>query len=336
MSVKVGKNIVLDYLSFTVKWSEAGVKDVAKSMNLGELKMMTYGGMGYTQSAFFLDGGRIFWHDERPEMGIHIRLNSTSMALVGLTALGAINRVLDMGGQITRLDIAFDDLDGLLDINHMHEKLLAGNVQTRFRKVARIQGAIIGLSQNIGDTINVGSRTSHAFVRVYDKKREQEARGKDVSGIDTWTRVELELKSEKAHMFAGLLGECAAGNDLDAPAILCSNLLWGLLDFKIPNPDDENKSRWDTSHWWADFLEATAKLTLSIPSPEKTIEGAKAWVKNQVAPTLAMIVLSYPDHNDVSGYEFIMDAIQKGEDRLTEEQKRRLDLYNVQMRLDID
>jgi len=336
MPLKVGKNIVLDYLSFTVPYSENGVEKVAQSMNLGELKPQTYGGMGYTQSAFFLDGGRIFWHEERPEMGIHIRLNSTSMALVGLTALGAINRVLDMGGQITRLDIAFDDLDGLLDINHMHEKLLAGNVQTRFRKVARIQGAIIGLSQNIGDTINVGSRTSHAFVRIYDKKREQEARGKDVSEIGTWTRVELELKAEKAHMFAGLLGECAAGEDKDAPAILCSNLLWGLLDFKQHNPDDENKSRWDTSHWWADFLEATAKLTLSIPTPEKTIEDAKSWVKNQVAPTLAMIVLSYPDHNDVSGYEFIIDSIRKGEERLTEEQKRRLSLYNAQMRLDID
>lgn len=335
MSVKVGKNILLDYLSFTMSHSENGVEKIVKSMNLGELKQSTYGGMGYAESAFFLDGGRIFWHDERPEMGIHVRLNSSSMSLVGLTALGTINRVLDMGGKITRLDIAFDDLDGLLDITHMHEKLVAGNVQTRFRRVSRIQGATIGLSQNIGDTINIGKRTSHAFVRIYDKKREQEARGKDVSEIHMWTRVELELKSEKAHMFAGLLGECAADPDNDKPAVLCSNLLWGLLDFKTPNPDDENKSRWVTSYWWADFIQATSKLTLSIAAPDKTIEGAKAWVDNQVAPTLAMIILSYPDHNDVSGYEFIMDAIQKGEGRLSDEQKRRLSLYNDQMRLNM-
>lgn len=335
MSVPVGSNIVLDYLSFTIPYSEGGLERVVKAMDLGDLQHVHYGGMGYTQSAFFLDGGRVFWHDERHEMGIHVRINSASISLLGLTALGIINRVLVMGGRITRIDIAFDDLLGLLDIAHMHEKLVVGNVVTRFRKVARVQGAEIGRSRNIGDTVNIGNRTSHAFIRIYDKKRELEARGKDTSEIDTWTRVELELKSEKAHMFGGLLAQLATDKDQAAPALLCSNLLWGLLDFKTPNPEDENKSRWNTSGWWAEFIQASEKLTLTIPLPEKTIEGAKDWVHNQVAPTLAMIVLSYPDRNEVSGYDFIMDSIKKGEERLNDQQKRRLALYNDQRKANI-
>lgn len=327
-----GDNVLLDYLSFTVPYSKDAINSLMLGLQAGKLVENDFGGMGYASSAFILDGGRIFWHADRPEMGIHVRLNPSSLHLTGFTALGLLNYVLDKGGKITRLDIAFDDMAGLLDMQQMYEKLLSGSVTTRFRKVARVQGTEIGHNRPIGDTINIGARASQAFVRIYDKKQEQESRGKDVSGIDNWTRVELELKSEKAHMFSGVLARTVTSTGGGTAEQLCVNLLYGLLDFKEPNPVDDNKTRWDTSSWWQEFLQAERKLKLSLPPPTKTLDDAKGWIKNQVAPTLAMIVLSLDDVEGVSGYDFIMKAIADGADRLSIEQKRRLDLYNAEQK----
>jgi phage replication initiation protein len=332
MDAEFGQNVLLDYLSFTVPFSEKMLEKLAQGLEVGEIKENGFGGMGYVSSAFILDGGRFFWHEDRPEMGIHVRLNPASLSLTGFTALGLLNYVLDKGGKVTRLDVAFDDMAGLLDMQHMYEKLLSGAVTTRFRKVARVQGAELGTNRKIGDTINVGARASQAFVRIYDKKREQESKGKDVSLIENWTRVELELKSQKAHMFARLLTQTATSKDQGTAAELCAKLLYGLLDFKEVNPADDNKTRWDTSPWWLKFVQAESKLRLSIPPSEKTLENAMSWVRLQVAPTLAMIVLSLPDVENVSGYDFIMNSIKDGEERLSNEQKKRLILYNEQQK----
>lgn len=328
VATEIGENILLDYLSFTLPFFKDMLEKIPEVFGTDPLDPIGYGGMGYTESATILDGGRVYWHPDKPEMGIHVRLPGSSLSLTGFTALGILNQVINMGGRIVRLDIAFDDLAGLLDMDEMYQKLLAGSVVTRFRKVARIQGVEIGQNRKIGDTVNVGVRTSHAFVRIYDKKREQEAKGRDVAGIESWTRVELELKSQKAHMFGKLLADSVYSTAEEGPAELSVNLLWGLLDFKEIDPDDQNKSRWDTSEWWQEFLQAERKLMLSIPQLEKTINDAKRWLHDQVAPTLAMVMLSLPDDNDVSGYDFIMDSVAKGEDRLSKAQQKRLKLYN--------
>ena len=333
MSTDFGENILLDYLSFTVPFSEEMLEMLVKGLQTGPLVETGYGGMGYTSSANILDGGRIFWHTERPEMGIHLRLNGQSLSLTGFTALGLLNYALDKGGRITRLDIAFDDLLGLLDVQHMYEKLLSGAVTTRFRKVARVQGAAVGENRKIGDTLNIGSRSSQAFVRIYDKKAEQEYRGIDVSEIGSWTRVELELKKEKAHMFSGLLARSSTSKDNGTAGEMSVNLLYGLLDFKVVDQNDDNKTRWATSGWWLEFLGANKKLRLSIPVSIKTIDTAKRWVATQVAPTLAMILLSEMDDNGVSGYDFIMDSIFLGQERLSIEQRNRLKRYNEQQKV---
>lgn len=327
-----GENVLLDYLSFTVPYSTDALNALMLGLQAGELKENDFGGMGYVSSAFILDNGRIFWHADRPEMGIHVRLNPASLHLTGFTALGLLNYVLDKGGKVTRLDVAFDDMAGLLDMQQMYEKLLSGAVTTRFRKVARVQGVELGSNKPIGDTINVGARASQAFVRIYNKKNEMEGKGKDVSKIENWTRIELELKSQKAHMFAQLLARTATDTDDGTAAELCAKLLYGLLDFKEVDSSDGNKTRWDTSSWWLEFIQSESKLRLSIPPPAKTLENAMTWVRLQVAPTLAMIVLSLPDMENVSGYDFIMNSIADGAERLSVEQTKRLALYNEQQK----
>jgi len=324
----VNTNIVLDYLSFTVPFEQANFDKLHSLFDKADVNVLTYGGMGYQSSATILDGGKMFWHSERREMGIHVRLNPKSLGMIATTPIGMLNIIYDLKGKITRFDLAFDDRSGLLNLDEIHEKILAGDVVTRWRKVSRISGAGVGTSRKTGDTVNVGTRQSDAFLRIYDKKLERETKGVDVSNIEWWVRVELELKGDKANEFSSILAQTAFGKSQKSAGQLCASLLWGMIDFKDRDQSDTNKSRWPTSSFWRKFVGQASKMKLSIVEHEKTIDDSKEWIDKIVGPTLAMIMLTVLDDDGNSGYDFIMDCIKRGENRMTKEQQMRLQLYN--------
>ncbi len=332
MSSKIEETILLDYLSFTVKYSGKMLERIYNAFDVEDETLNGFGGMGYTESVFVLDGGRVFWHPDRPEMGIHVRLNSASVAQSGFTAFGLIGRVLDMEAKIKRIDIALDDFEGLLDLDEVYKNLRDGDVVTRFRRVGRIESSKLGEIEGSGLTVSLGSRSSEAFIRMYDKKAEQEGKTGKRVGVDHWVRVEMELKSDKAHAFGVLLFNSVLDDAEGTSGDLCSNLLYGLLDFKTPVDGDTNKSRWPTSPWWQEFVNTKKKLTLSIPKDEKTLDDTKRWMQNQVSTSLAMIVLSLPDDDNVSGYDFVINCIVNGGKSMSKLQRDRLNVYNEQQR----
>jgi len=324
----VNTSIVLDYLSFTVPFSEKNFERLYSLFDAANIDVRTYGGMGYQSSAIILDGGRMYWHNERKEMGIHVRLNPKSLCMIATTPIGMLNIVREIEGKVARLDLAFDDTTGLLDLEIIHTKILDGDIVTRWRKVNRISGGNVGTSQKTGDTINVGSRQSDAFLRIYNKKLEFETKGQSVENIDHWVRVELELKGDKANEFSVILADTAYGKQRENAGELCAKLLFGMIDFKERDELDTNKSRWETSEFWLIFVGRVSKMKLSITEHEKTIDDSKEWIDRVVSPTLAMIMLTIADDQGLSGYDFIMECIKRGEDRMTKAQQRRLDLYN--------
>lgn len=94
---------------------------------------------------------------------------------------------------ITRLDVAFDDHSGLLDIAEICE-------DTRKQEyVSRFQGWEV-VDSDKGSSVTFGSRSSEILIRIYDKAAER--------GFDDgrhWVRVELQLRRERARAFlAGL------------------------------------------------------------------------------------------------------------------------------------
>lgn len=90
---------------------------------------------------------------------------------------------------ITRLDLAFDDHKGLLDINEICEDVEDQSYISKFRgwQVTRSDG---------GDSVTLGSRSSEVLIRIYDKAAER--------GFDDgrhWIRVEIQLRRERARAF---------------------------------------------------------------------------------------------------------------------------------------
>lgn len=90
---------------------------------------------------------------------------------------------------ITRLDVAFDDHSGLLDINQICEDVRKQEYISRFKGWEVIDS-------NGGSSVTLGSKSSEILIRIYDKAAER--------GFEDgrhWVRVELQLRRERARSF---------------------------------------------------------------------------------------------------------------------------------------
>lgn len=310
-------SITLDYIRFTLPYLTANFISLSDFVT-GPGERQKTGMNGYTHRSAVLKTGHVLWSPDRHEMGIHVVLPASALSAIELTPIGLINWVLDKDGHFTRIDIAFDDFTGGLDIAEMDRKLRSGEVVTRWR-TAKTQNGSYDVGQGIdnGNGVTIGSRSSNSYCRIYDKKMEREAKEKPVD-LDSWVRVEIEIKGKKAQELARILGKTAT---IGSAGNILKNLLYGLLDFKDPGKDS-NKSRWATCEWWLDFIGATEKLKLSLPKEERTLDDIKEWWDKFVSPMTAVILLAETEEGEIDGYNWLMDSIARGEMKLKGHHKR--------------
>lgn len=94
--------------------------------------------------------------------------------------------LLEYAGKITRVDLAYDDLDGKMSVEQVKEAYERGLFSMGGRNP---QSSYIQNSHDKGDTFYVGSRTSGKLHRSYQK-------GKQLGcSVDKWVRHEEELKA---------------------------------------------------------------------------------------------------------------------------------------------
>lgn len=148
-------------------------------------------------------------------------------------------------GHMTRLDIAFDDRTGLLDMQQMKHDRDAANYRSLLSYTAEHRShknTIMGMS------LYFGAKGSNTNIRIYDKDAER-------GGLGThWIRVELQLRDAYA--------DTVVKTGLSIPCIF-SSVLKKYLVFLQPNPTDSNKCRWPVAPYWNTLLEGAQTLTLS-------------------------------------------------------------------------
>lgn len=202
---------------------------------------------------------------------------------------------------VARIDLAFDDFDGLLCMETIEKSLKNREYVSLFRTPAYVEdyfpeidptcpewSQIKELSgRNPGHTIYVGSRRSNAFCRFYDKRAERIARAKtdeqreEYTKIKHWVRFELEAKNRTANSIV------EAMNKLDEAEFseYLSQVINGYLRFI--DRDDTNVTRCTVKQWWADFLGTAERSSLTCPGiPKDPVAGAVAWLNHSLAPTL--------------------------------------------------
>lgn len=98
---------------------------------------------------------------------------------------------------ITRLDVAFDDHSGILDIEQLKKDTMGDSY------ISKWSGGIVraGHGQSRGqDTIEFGSMKSAIFLRIYNKAAERGFTDRH------WVRVELQMRDERALSFLSRMG----------------------------------------------------------------------------------------------------------------------------------
>jgi len=143
------------------------------------------------------------------------------------------------------------------------------------------------------ETLEVGSRDSDVFLRIYDKD----------SPLERFTRVEVELKREMAG-----LALCAIFDSAEIPFYFSA-----LAKFQFYQEKKvKNLSRNTVLPEWRAFLRGAERVRLEKQSEKDTITTSLCWLHRQVSKTLARLRLFF----GVRFPKVLLEILADGDSRL--------------------
>lgn len=228
------------------------------------------------------------------------------------------------GASFTRIDLAVDDMgQNYFSIADVAQLLEEGSYLSQFRKFNKIQSHLTDGTET-GYTINMGSRESEVFLRVYDKKLEQiEKAHLHPEILPLWVRWELEIKGDKAGI---VVKEFLSGNNLGSVTM---GILSRYVRFILPV--DSNKSRCPLLPEWERFVQAVEPLKLSVKPDPPSIERSIKYASKQFPRTLSKIRYGLGD--DIF-LDYVNNLLRVGDERITADDLKQADDYRVAMELE--
>jgi len=230
---------------------------------------------GYARTIASRDGALVMFNTGDNRMGIHVVYPGSCLKAYGERGTRSIDIVTDAvskQGKVTRLDIAIDVINGNVRGNEIWDnrrhKDRTGSART-FQRRELDDG---------GYTIEIGSRDSERFMRIYNKAAEQH--------IDAeWWRLEVECKGDVAKTYARAI--------FMTPSVNLASFTWAVATkmFNIP------------VHSYQVFGTKTEKM--GVPKVEKQT-NTEAWIIEQVIPALKKWVAEHPDS---PVYDLVVDAL---------------------------
>ncbi|MBL1224584.1 replication initiation factor domain-containing protein [Enterococcus sp. BWR-S5] len=215
------------------------------------------------------------------------------------TWYNTIQELVSAGARFTRCDIAQDFINSRYTWQFLLEKIYKktliyrGNVK-RYNKINTKTGTDFNASIYIGD--------KPQQLNIYDKKGERFDRAKEEYDVENWTRWELRLFGDKAHMAVLELADGRALADLWA-GILSAHYRFVTLT------GDKNRSRRDNAKWWKEFLNGAKETKLLIESDKPTLKKKENWLENH-GPDKAELMLYMRDFF-VYGADTALDTLLK-------------------------
>ena len=186
--------------------------------------------------------------------------------------------------KITRLDVAYDIHDSSLDFDSLIKDTLDGNWVSYWNKW------LYEISDE-GQSVCFGSRQSEMYLRIYDKAAER-----GIPNMD-WKRIEMVLKRDRAFQFVKVLCD----NSSEDPkrkevSNVISLVFWGVLNhyirFVVPDPNDENKSRWPMSDWWLKLLQSLQRISIFVrPGIQYNLHQTERYVYDQAGNSALTLIM---------------------------------------------
>ena len=177
---------------------------------------------------------------------------------------------------ITRLDVAFDDMTGVLDITHLCD-------ETRLENYTSLLQLYQSIYSNGGNTVYFGSKTSNTLIRIYDKAKQRGYDNKEVH----WIRCELQLKDVNA------LGFVKKMQDTPIPDVY-RGVMRKYLQYRTPSDTDTNKARWEIPEWWNRFLDYSIPLSIwEKPGVIYNLHVCEKYVLSQPVGSIKTLIKIY-------------------------------------------
>ena len=193
---------------------------------------------------------------------------------------------------VSRIDIAVDDYDGLLNLDTIENAARERLFVSRFRSTDSID--VISRKRLSGDflgrTLYFGSRTSSTFCRFYDKLEEQKQKHKNnvdelirLSGVNHWVRMEFEFKKEQAMKIVNLICDSSDFSS-DYAGVVNAYI-------RFVQCDDSNVTRQSVTSWWSSFLGTLKRIKLTVGEYKPFgFNRLKAYVTKYLSPTLSTLL----------------------------------------------
>jgi len=268
---KMETSSFIDWISVTHKRGENLLPDfVNRSHSEGK------GLNGYTICLNYTTGLKVLSNPSRPDMGTHIIYSGKTLENIckisGCTRDEILQHHIQLGGQLSRLDVTIDAIDSKLELEDLWQDLEKEKATT-LSSHSRTQSG-----KGMGYTIYVGSRkTRRKMLRIYDKALEQKWDFVDHK------RIELETRRDVARNLASIYIESDCDNSVIHGSIK------GVCDF----PDNDI------------FQQIIQSQSMKIPVLPSGDGDTETWLLKQVVPSMARVL----DENPEFMYKF-WNAVQ--------------------------
>lgn len=284
MESNIDENVILfDWLSFTSK--KHSPEELIKALGLSHCNftLCDKGVNGYKSRLYYdhisvcYDGG----NEKNGGMGVNVFMSGQgcrvfeSMSTLKNPWVDLFHFIFSNDLNIARLDVAYDDHSGVLDIKRVCSDVYNHLYISPFRThevTSSYRHNIEGLSAVIG------SMKSMLLVRIYDKAAER-----GYTDGRHWVRVEMQMRDARANAFAHAMFE----EDTSIGEVFAGVLL-NYLRFVEPDETDSNKSRWVTTDYWYEVIGDVSRIRLfTAPGMEYNEEACANYVFNHMGNAVA-------------------------------------------------
>lgn len=305
MKSAISENVILfDWLTVSCKEEEPWYFVTLLHMEDVAWISMEKGRHGYRNGLYF--GSISILYDGNPGMGICLDMSGQGCRSFEEYGSGDFIGLFQLFQQddrfnITRLDVAFDDHTGILNIYQLfrdtglrkedddEDETVDQQFISKFRKSKREEEFDNGRS---GITIYHGSKSSDVLIRIYDKAAER-----GLPKMQHWVRVELQLRRERAAQFAFTAVSEPIGT-------LFRGVLVNYVRYVDDPGTDSNRWRWPMKPYWADLIEQAGRISLFVkPGVEYNIRQLDHYVFDQAVNAIGASI-------DIYGAPFFFEQIQ--------------------------
>lgn len=265
-------------------------------------ELMEKGAHGY-RSRLYYDHISIHFNG-REDMGVWCELSGQGCRVFETLGHGDYNVLFDEvfsnpeEMNITRLDVAYDDHTGVLnlpqlvrDTMELDEALKPACFVSKFR-----ERDVVWFHKDYdmpAMTVQHGRKESDTMVRIYDKALER-----GYTDNRHWIRTELQLRDDRALEFARRLQREEIGG-------LFRGVLYNYLRYVDDPGTDSNMRRWPMKKYWADLLDGAGRIRLyQKPGMEYNMINLENFVIGQAGNAIAAYI-------EIMGEAAFMEELRK-------------------------